>query len=542
VINQDYSYRNPFTLLGLKPEDLGDLTELKRAKKRLLSEAGLSDDGIYTNGNITLNAYEIEQLFVELEQTEDLIFYAAISNCDDLDAFLSGNKVFSLRNILYDPIWQEKGDVKIKAVNLFTAQFSRRLKNAVIACRADQIKQLTSPDISNWGEFSTKLLYQPTMEYLNEKYTEINAACRIPNWLNYNPKTLNDHVNTHFSPEILNLLPDEFFEIRCKLAIELIQAAKKSYLLKKSFYDMAVSLALSFKLSPIGYAKVQSLIELIQKVPLTPKETPKTAPKVPPEAPKTILVPLTFWQKIQRRFKRLSYFYQVITILIIVRTFLGFIGLMIGNGGFLVNNNDNLTKTIESTPLVIDFDKFFSEKLPVNVRSLLEKTNLSGEKLSVGDAKNSPKEEWYKYIATMERLNCCFKYYIEETLLQPVMLKVRSTKNFVIYIKTFKNGKVTSVFGSTIKGCGIGVIALPDCDDAQMYVAIAESWDAKAKNPCNKLGFLDETATYRYVEHVVFTEKGEIPSLNYEKSLDLSKNLEESEESNKKIFFLNAIQ
>jgi hypothetical protein len=55
-------------------------------KKRLLSEAKLNDDGIYTKGNISLNTYEIEDLFRELEQSETLDFYAAVANCRDLDA------------------------------------------------------------------------------------------------------------------------------------------------------------------------------------------------------------------------------------------------------------------------------------------------------------------------------------------------------------------------------------------------------------------------------------------------------------------------
>jgi hypothetical protein len=257
----DNSYQNPFTLLGLKPEELGDLANLKRAKQRLLAEADLTVDGVYTKGNTTLNKYEIEQLFADLEHSKELDFYAFVAQCPDLDAFLSGNKDFDLTKIVQHNLWFQKNQHSEKARNFFAEHYGRRLKNAVIANKHEAIKQLTYVNILDYLHIYKTDFFAPTMMYLDGVLSELKKLVGKKNWLNYNEIALWDYAYTNCSPETLNLLPDNFALYRDDLAFGILKAAKSSYIKANSFFNTAQKIAFKFNLTKKGYLQVQNFIE-----------------------------------------------------------------------------------------------------------------------------------------------------------------------------------------------------------------------------------------------------------------------------------------
>jgi hypothetical protein len=259
------TYRNPFTLLGLNSTELSDETHLKRAKQRLLAEASLSADGVYSKGKIILNGYEIEQLFSELSQTENLSFYTAVAQCRDLDAFLSGSKDYKLINILDDNIWEIKGGVGEQALDSFAFEYSQRLKNAVISNQHDDIKNLTGADFQEWSLLNEEAFYAPTMQYLDGILSELHIAARLSAFLEHNEAKLWEYTYDNFSPETLNLLPDEFYRYRDDFAIALIRAARRSFISTNSFYKVAHKICFKFKLSERGKNRLKTEIEELER-------------------------------------------------------------------------------------------------------------------------------------------------------------------------------------------------------------------------------------------------------------------------------------
>jgi hypothetical protein len=259
------TYRNPFTLLGLNSTELSDETHLKRAKQRLLAEASLSADGVYSKGKIILNGYEIEQLFSDLSQTENLSFYTAVAKCRDLDAFLSGSKDYKLINILDDNIWEVTGGVGEQALNSFAFEYSQRLKNAVISNQHEDLKYLTNADLEEWGFIEEEAFYAPTMQYLDGILSELHIAARQSSFLSHNEAKLWEYTYTNFSPETLNLLPDEFYRYRDDFAVALIRAARKSFIHANHFYKVAQKICFKFKLTERGRKRVQTEMAEIEK-------------------------------------------------------------------------------------------------------------------------------------------------------------------------------------------------------------------------------------------------------------------------------------
>ena len=255
------NYRNPFSLLGLDPSELQDPSALKKAKQRMIAEANLSDDGVYQSGDITLNKYEIDQLFIELEQLEDRDFYITLLQYSDLERFLSGKKDYNLEKVFKSGIWHIHTESTQRIKNAFVEQYSHRLKTAVMAQKNEEIQKLCSVlSIEDYG-IDIEKLYRPTIEYLEGQISDLNSSLRSDFWLDYNFSNLYEYVNSHFPANTLNLLPDFFEKYRDRLCLALLQAAKPSLRYNnRDFYQTAEKIVSYYKRSTQGKNACQNEI------------------------------------------------------------------------------------------------------------------------------------------------------------------------------------------------------------------------------------------------------------------------------------------
>jgi hypothetical protein len=466
----DSNYRNPFTLLGLNPEELGDLSQLKRAKQRLLAEAGLSEDG-----TTTLNRFEIEQLFTELEQTDGLDFYAAVAKCKDLDAFLSGSKEYNLHTIVQHSIWQSTDHIREKAHNVFAENYARRLKNAVVAQKSEDLKQLTRIDISNWKQFDSLAFFSPTMHHLEGVLTDLKQEYRNENWLKHQEVALWDYVYTNCSPEILNYLPEAFYPYRDRIATGLLLASKESYKYMPIFFETAQKIASKYKLTTEGRERAQEVI----------RRTELTAPKNNNQQSGNENAKGCWFY-----LKYILYFYFAMFVLQLCCTAVSAVTRGCGSNKNYKIEQKHTTRGGSGH----EFEELKDESLGIE----------RNESVILG---NSLKKmlEWNKDFS-------CPTVFNERTRdVKRCIFEVTNDKNYVIYVRSNFNNRATTVYAAVKKTGKDALVLLPENEDYTFFIAMGDDWSENATNPCGNKGFVTGNVNYyslnKIISHDVFKDE-----------------------------------
>jgi hypothetical protein len=473
VDSNDNTYQNPFTLLGLKPEELGDLANLKRAKQRLLAEADLSVDGVYTNGNTSLNKYEIEQIFADLEHAKDLDFYALMAKIPDLDAFLSGNKDFNLEKIVNHNIWLQDHKHREKANKLLAAQYGRRLKNAVIANKQEIIKQLTCVNVQDFSLIYNNEFFDATKIYLTGVLSDIRQNIGKKKWLDYNEIALWDYAYTNCSPDTLNLLPDSFAIYRDDLALSILKAAKSSYIKANSFFNTAQTIAFKFNLTEKGYLQVQNFVE----------ETDAAANEIAAKRS-------TPTQKEAKGCLFYVKWYFIINVGISI--FFTVVGEVKG----CFNTKPKLEKRYGGrlgSPEIIS-EEGNSNRFDNNNNGALGGSNVTQQQID--RSKILETEKINLLFKQNQVLGCPTIYNKKNKNLQKAIVEVSDQKNYVIYVRTSIKNEPINVYSAVINKDKIGLLLLPKNEDFVFYVAIGNGWSDTEENPCGKKGFLAGNVRY----------------------------------------------
>jgi hypothetical protein len=466
--SDDFTYRNPFTLLGLQPGQTITSSTLQLERKRLLAEAKLNEDGTYTKGKITLNAYEIEQLFTELTQSQNLGFYVAVAQCRDLDAFLSGSKTYQLINILDDSIWNEPQHIKEKALAYFANHYSRRLKNAVISNKTDELKNLTNADLEEWGFVDSGEYYGETKHYLDGVLSDLQQSARQQAWLDYNEASIWEFVYANFSPDTLNLLPDEFNVYRDDIAVALVHAARNSYTYQPNFFKVAQKIAFKFKLSERGLKRLQTEIEEIAR-------TEQFAANHRTESQRQMQDDSSGGTSGWYVFKIL--FFTVFMIFKISSLCNSTSKKSDYNSNKYEYNNGIGQRELEQLVKKSNQQKIESIKVLTSILAFNLLTDTDIERFLV-----------------MNKKNTC--YTASSTATQKAFVMGQNAKVYVVYVQSKKNGKYQNSCLATIRGNGQSCILIPKNQDFQLLFAVADTWVEGATNPCKKNGFVNGNTNY----------------------------------------------
>jgi hypothetical protein len=467
------TYRNPFTLLGLNSSELSDETQLKRAKQRLLAEASLSADGVYAKGKIILNGYEIEQLFSELSQSENLAFYNAVAQCRDLDAFLSGSKSYKLINILDDNIWETKDGVGEQALQSFAFEYSQRLKNAVISNQHEDLKNLTNADLEEWGFVDEEAFYAPTMQYLDGILSELHISARQSSFLDHNEAKLWEYTYANFSPDTLNLLPDEFYRYRDDFAVALIRAARKSFIHANHFYKVAQKICFKFKLTERGRKRLQTEMAEIEK--LEQEQADKDTRRAKQQEQDNQSSNMSLWG-----YLRIAFF-----VVFFLSKFVQFCGTSSTSSSY------NIPKSVQSHEQLESINKIIREQ---RLKDLENSTHLPEVSVSSNPTLNEKTQNPISLSTKCYKLPDMSKIGIERLI--PISV---SNRIFVIYVMSNLEGSNNKVFSTHVKNglsdCTL-IFPYPISVNSKICVAVGDNWSNESKSPCNAPGFLKGNVQY----------------------------------------------
>jgi hypothetical protein len=252
---------NPFVIFDLKLAELSDLDSLNRAKLRILAKAKLSFSGRYEHLNLSISPSVIEEAFKELSQPESIDMYASMQKYPELNAFFAVIEEFSVAKILTYDIWAGTKKRNLKVNAYFTNHYANWLKGCIVVNNRKILKQLIVEDKKLWKEFDLDEIYGPAKEHLSGILIYLKSSISQKNWLNLSETELLKYCETNFSPETLNLLPNEFQYFRDEFAYTLIFSAKPYRTKAPLFFNQAQKIALQFNLSNQGKAKVQKEID-----------------------------------------------------------------------------------------------------------------------------------------------------------------------------------------------------------------------------------------------------------------------------------------
>lgn len=213
---------NPVEILNLAATDLTtiDDTVIKRAKKAVLAEIDLSDDGFYSYHGLQLTRADCERVIDELEQRDKLEFYHFIANHAALGNFLTKADENFFTAFRYESIYKLPEFVRFISP-YFAAAYDSLLwkawqrKDASFGQLIAIDPIVTSDDI----EASYKSLrnalngYVDNIQTLKAKVEDTAQKIDVT--------TVRDQVNVFIDKEMLNALPPYFQELRNLIAVAL---------------------------------------------------------------------------------------------------------------------------------------------------------------------------------------------------------------------------------------------------------------------------------------------------------------------------------
>lgn len=213
---------NPVEVLNLAAADLTtiDDTVIKRAKKAVLAEIDLSDDGFFSYHGQQLTRADCERVIDELEQRDKLEFYHFIANHAALGNFLTKADETFFTAFRYESIYKLPEFVRFISPH-FAAAYDSMLwkawqrKDASFGQLIAIDPIVTSDDI----EASYKSLRNALNGYVDDIQT---LKAKVEDTAQeIDVTTVRDQVNAFIDKEMLNALPPYFQELRNLIAVAL---------------------------------------------------------------------------------------------------------------------------------------------------------------------------------------------------------------------------------------------------------------------------------------------------------------------------------
>jgi hypothetical protein len=213
---------NPVDILNLAATDLTtiDDTSIKRAKKAVLAEIDLSDDGFFNYHGQQLTRTDCERVIDELEQRDKLEFYHFIANHELLSKFLLNGDESFFTAFRYESIYKLPDFVRFISP-YFAAAYDGMLWKAWQ--RNDgAFSQLTAIDLvitTDDTENSCKTLRNALVRQIEDVQALKDEVKDTTREIDIN--ALMVRVETLMDKERWNMLPPYFQEVRNKMGIAL---------------------------------------------------------------------------------------------------------------------------------------------------------------------------------------------------------------------------------------------------------------------------------------------------------------------------------
>lgn len=208
---------NPIELLDLQDKTLENLDDetLRKARKRLLAEIDLNDDGLYQLKGRALTKSNCAQAIDELEDGRKKAFYHHLARQNRaLNDYLSlGDETF-FATFELDPIFQNADFVHFVSP-YFAYNFERSLSKALRSGDQNSCLSILKTTLLIDADFASTA-YKSTVQELEDRIAEIDSLkldIKAKKW-SYTPAKAQEIVLTvkrHFPVAVLNSLP-RFFE------------------------------------------------------------------------------------------------------------------------------------------------------------------------------------------------------------------------------------------------------------------------------------------------------------------------------------------
>ena len=213
---------NPVEILNLAATDLAtiDDTVIKRAKKAVLAEIDLSDDGFFSYHGLQLTRADCERVIDELEQRDKLEFYHFIANHAALGSFLTKADETFFTAFRYESIYKLPEFVRFISP-YFAAAYDSMLWKAWQRKDASfgqliAIDPIVTPDDIEACYNSLRNALNRYVEDIQILKTKVEDTAQ-----EIDVTTVRAQVNSFIDKELLNALPPYFQELRNLIALAL---------------------------------------------------------------------------------------------------------------------------------------------------------------------------------------------------------------------------------------------------------------------------------------------------------------------------------
>jgi len=267
------TFYNPIEILELKgvPSDQIDQTTIRKAKKRLLAEIELSENGSLSFNGENLNRSDAERVINELEDHDKFEFYHYIANNIPLNRFLTAGELNLFRNFRQESIYKLP-----RFIDFISPYFAERYGLALYTTFLNEDE----------AEFKSLITIQPL---INSSHKEI-AFGRLSNLIKEKVKEVDDLTNyikneeSHYDEnsvsevfdwvqeqlkvDLINLLPAYFQSLRNQCAFSIRNLSVNVF---NTFSDSALGLdiigyALEFEIDGITKQRISDDYDKIEEI------------------------------------------------------------------------------------------------------------------------------------------------------------------------------------------------------------------------------------------------------------------------------------
>ncbi|MCB9253009.1 MAG: hypothetical protein H6605_11110 [Flavobacteriales bacterium] len=282
ISNYTMNFINPYKLLGVEAVDNG---EIKRAKRKILAQIELSDDGAIQYGKFRLNKSDFLSIIDQLDDPERSDHYIYLLSLPHLSAFLEEGDLNFFESYQNSPIYQKKSFVDFISP-YFAKEFNEAFKYAFDQRDIFLIRSLVqNPPLVN--QLHEARLYEgvyQSLQKLSDKLHQIrtNIDDESGEYEEENVDQVLDDIQSLVKVEVLNALPNYFQSIRNEIAqkIRNVSVAVFNNLNDAEEAMEIISFAIRLKISSLTKVNIEQDYEQIKEIYEERKESEKYTPQL----------------------------------------------------------------------------------------------------------------------------------------------------------------------------------------------------------------------------------------------------------------------
>ena len=279
------TYINPFDILGLNDQTTSDINAdvIKKAKRRLIADIELSDDGLFDYEGTKLTRSDCERAIDALDNKNQVEFYIHLSKNKELSGFLKTGDAEKLRSLKQESIYQLPDFIEF-----ISPYVSYRMNSSLLRAFRDNNNSelellLNKSFLIAKRDFNTA--YSSISKELDSKIESINQLTdSIKNEISsLTESSLGEVVNEikeKFPVKIINILPAYFQSQINKVAssINFLQLAIWNEFNEASVPVELLDHILSFQIDSVSKPTFEKNREIIHRKHLERLEQKKHAP------------------------------------------------------------------------------------------------------------------------------------------------------------------------------------------------------------------------------------------------------------------------